>query len=105
MIGQRLYQLRKDHDMTQQELADRLGLTKYTISSYETDKSDPSDEIKMQLAQIFDVSVDYLLGLVNQRLSFMDLERAVLLPVDSLELRQEVEQYVEILYYRKYLPK
>lgn len=105
MIGQRLYQLRKDHDMTQQELADRLGLTKYTISSYETDKSDPSDEIKMQLAQIFDVSVDYLLGLVNQRLSFMDLERAVLLPVDSLELRQEVEQYVEFLYYRKYLPK
>ena len=105
MIGQRLYQLRKDHDMTQQELADRLGLTKYTISSYETDKSDPSDEIKMHLAQIFDVSVDYLLGLVNQRLSFMDLERAVLLPVDSLELRQEVEQYVEFLYYRKYLPK
>lgn len=105
MIGQRLYQLRKDHDMTQQELVDRLGLTKYTISSYETDKSDPSDEIKMQLAQIFDVSVDYLLGLVNQRLSFMDLERAVLLPVDSLELRQEVEQYVEFLYYRKYLPK
>lgn len=105
MIGQRLYQLRKDHDMTQQELADRLGLTKYTISSYETDKSDPSDEIKMQLAQIFDVSVDYLLGLVNQKLSFMDLERAVLLPVDSLELRQEVEQYVEFLYYRKYLPK
>ena len=91
--------------MTQQELADQLGLTKYTISSYETDKSDPSDEIKIQLAQIFDVSVDYLLGLVSQQLSFIDLERAVLLPVDSLELRQEVEQYIEFLYYRKYLPE
>lgn len=102
MIGQRLYQLRKEYDMTQQELADQLGLTKYTISSYETDKSDPSDEIKIQLAQIFNVSVDYLLGLIDQKISFIDLERAVLLPVDSMDLRKEVEQYIAFLYYRKY---
>ena len=105
MIGQRLYQLRKDYEMTQQELADQLGLTKYTISSYETDKSDPSDEIKIQLAQIFNVSVDYLLGLVDKRISFIDLERAVLLPIDSMEFRKEVEQYIAFLYYRKYQPE
>lgn len=105
MIGQRLYQLRKEHDMTQQELAKRLGLTKYTISSYEMDKSAPSDEVKVQMAQIFNVSVDYLLGLVSQQNSFMDLERAVMLPENSLEFRQEVEQYIEFLYYRKYQTK
>lgn len=102
MIGERLLELRRQRGMTQQELANQLGLTKYTISSYEMDKSAPSDELKVQLARIFDVSTDYLLGLVNQTVSYQKLERAMILPEASPEFRKEVEQYVEFLYYRKY---
>ena len=41
MIGERLSELRKDAGMSQQELADMLSLTKYTISSYEREKTMP----------------------------------------------------------------
>ena len=50
MIGERLSFLRKEKGMTQQELAEALELTKYTISSYEADKTAPNDEIKVAIA-------------------------------------------------------
>ena len=102
MIGERLLQLRKEKGMTQQELAKQLGITKYTISSYEADKSAPSDELKVQIAKIFDISTDYLLGLVDQPLSYRKLERAVILPENTPDFRSEVEQYIYFLYYKKY---
>lgn len=70
MIGERLYDLRKDAGMTQQELADLLKLSKYTISSYENENTMPSDDIKIEIAKIFHVSVDYLMGLIDEPLSF-----------------------------------
>lgn len=70
MIGERLLKLRKEAGMTQEELADFLSLTKYTISAYENDKSSPADEVKMQIAKLFDVSVDYLIGLIDDPRSY-----------------------------------
>lgn len=80
MIGDRLSELRKDRGMSQQELADKLKLTKYTISSYEREKTMPSDEIKIELAKIFDVSIDYLLGLINEPLSYQKPNNYIKLP-------------------------
>lgn len=54
--------LRKERGWSQQEVADRLGLNKMTISGYETGKRRPSFEMLDALAQVFDVSFDYLLG-------------------------------------------
>ena len=70
MIGERLAELRKDRGISQQELADMLSLTKFTISSYEREKTMPSDEIKVELAKIFNVSLDYLLGLIDEPLPY-----------------------------------
>lgn len=65
MIGKRLFDLRKDADLTQDELASALKINKHSISSYERNKSEPPDEIKIAIAQHFNVSVDYLLGLTD----------------------------------------
>lgn len=65
MIGERLLDLRKDAGLTQDELADILKINKHSISSYERDKSEPPDAIKIEIARYFGVSVDYLLGLTN----------------------------------------
>lgn len=65
MIGKRLSDLRKDREMTQQELADLLHLTKYNISAYERGANEPPDEIKIAIANHFQVSIDYLLGLTD----------------------------------------
>ena len=42
MIGERLAEVRKDHGDTQQTLAAKLNVTKYTVSSWEQEKSEPN---------------------------------------------------------------
>lgn len=103
MIGERLSFLRKERGMTQQELAEALELTKYTISSYEADKTAPNDEIKVAIAKLFNVSLDYLLGLIDEPISYDRLEHAVMLPEHySQEFREQVELYVEFLLHKKH---
>lgn len=60
-LGQKIKRLRRDRDLSQTELARKLGTTLVTISSYENDKTKPSSEMLMGLAKFFNVSVDYLL--------------------------------------------
>lgn len=59
--------LRLKENMTQAQLAQKLGLTKSVISAYETGLRLPSYDILIHIAKIFNVSTDYLLGLENKR--------------------------------------
>lgn len=65
MIGERLLALRRDADLTQDDLAAILNINKHSISAYERNKSEPPDAIKIAIARHFDVSVDYLIGLTD----------------------------------------
>lgn len=61
-LADRLKELRKSKNLTQTDLGKILGVGKTTISMYETNNSTPNDEIKLKIAELFDVSLDYLLG-------------------------------------------
>ena len=67
MIGNRIKQLRTENNLTQKQLADKLHVGKTTISNYETGYSQPDIETQNILADLFDVSVDYLLGRDNTK--------------------------------------
>lgn len=58
----RLKEIRLKRGVSQQEIADSLGLARNTVSGYETGVSEPSIENLIKLADILDVSVDTLLG-------------------------------------------
>lgn len=62
-FGQRIRTLRKRDNITQAQLAQKLGLTKSVISAYETDLRLPSYDILINIARVFNVTTDYLLGL------------------------------------------
>jgi transcriptional regulator with XRE-family HTH domain len=64
-LADRLKELRKSNDLNQAELGKVLGVGKTTISMYENGNSTPNDEIKLKIAEYFDVSLDYLLGKTN----------------------------------------
>lgn len=64
-LGQRIKEGRKKLNLTQEELGKICGVTKFTISLYESDKSTPSDEIKKIMTEKFEVSMDYLMGITN----------------------------------------
>ena len=66
-FGQRLKELRLNAGLTQQQLADRLWLTKATVCYYEQSFRCPSPDMIIKLAGIFHVSADYLLGIDDKR--------------------------------------
>ena len=101
MRGDRLADLRKDKGLTQLELADKLNIAYHTISSYETNRSNPDDEMKIKIARIFDVTLDYLLGLIDEQVSFrrdnpVDLTEEGLIRAIS-EKHRELGEYIELL--------
>lgn len=63
----RLRKLRTESGMTQEELAQRLGLTKPAVSAYERGTNKPRFDALDNLAEIFDVDINYLLGNTDQR--------------------------------------
>lgn len=62
MIGNRLRQRRLQLGLTQQQLADKIGAKKNTISNYECNISSPSEEIIIALMEVLDCDANYLYG-------------------------------------------
>lgn len=62
MIGNRIKQLREEKGIKQEELARMLSVSPSTVGMYEINKREPNNEITINLANFFNVSVDYLLG-------------------------------------------
>ena len=92
-FGETLKKLRLESGYTQQQLADKLCVTKSVVSYYELQERYPSPEILVKLASIFHVSTDYLLGLKAEEtisLSGLDPEDVVLVRklVDSLKKKK-----------------
>lgn len=66
-FGNRLKTLRIKKKLTQQQLADLLGLTKSVISAYENGLRYPAYDVLIKIASIFKVSTDFLLGVEIKR--------------------------------------
>ena len=61
----RLRDLREDHDLTQNELVSILKMHKTTYTNYEQGKREPPFEIIIKLAKLYNVSIDYIAGLID----------------------------------------
>lgn len=62
MFADNLQQLRKIHNLSQEELAEKIGVSRQTLSKYETGESLPDIEKCKQIADIFEVSMDDLIS-------------------------------------------
>ncbi|MNO90751.1 HTH-type transcriptional regulator ImmR [compost metagenome] len=63
VLGERIKNTRTSREWTQEELAKKIRTTKHVISNWERDKANPDPEQIIALANVFEVSADYLLGL------------------------------------------
>lgn len=63
----RIRMLREDNDLYQRNLAEYLGCTQQTYSRYETGELEPSLIVMERLARFYDTSIDYLMGLTDQK--------------------------------------
>lgn len=67
LLGERLKELRLESNLTQEELGKKVYVTKVSICCYEQGTRIPGLEILIDLANVFEVSLDYLVGRVDQR--------------------------------------
>ena len=70
-FGEKLRKLRTDNDLTQDELAEKIYVTRTAISKWETDKGYPSIDSLKELSSLFQISIDELISdadIENKRL-------------------------------------
>lgn len=82
MRGDRLRQLREASDLSQTELAEKLGIGELQIWRYESRETEPKGAIVAKIAVFFNVSTDYLLGLSDEQGTYQEKlnskERAII---------------------------
>ena len=103
-FSKRLKMLRQKHRLTQSELADILELKPTAISNYESERNEPSFAKLIALAQYFDVSCDYLLGVTDSYLPIGGeiLDRDI---VEFFQLYQQLssKSVIELSQFARYL--
>lgn len=103
-IGNRIRILRNSHNLTQEEFGKLFGIVKSTVSLYEHDKSTPNDQIKTDICRYFNVSMDYLLGLDEQKSGTLE-SKVSSLDKEMLQLFKNVpdDKKEEAMRYLRYL--
>ncbi|MBE5040135.1 helix-turn-helix transcriptional regulator [Oscillospiraceae bacterium DSM 107454] len=85
MLSEKIKTIREQLGMTQAELARKLGLTRSSINGWEMGLSVPSTQYIVELAKLFNVSTDYLLG----------MEHGAVLNIDDLS-EKEVSVLIDV---------
>lgn len=91
-IGSKIKFLRARAGLNQKELAEKLNIAKSTMSQYESNQRVPSDDLKVELAKIFNVSTDYLLGLTNDPIPVRNLDQDL---YDEHDYAKELEALLD----------
>ena len=84
-----LKDLRKEIGLSQKVVAEKLNISQQTYSDYENDKTEPTMEVLIQMAQLFGVTVDELLGISESSATHTPLKSDTY----SAEERKLIEKY------------
>lgn len=61
-LGKRFKRFREKRGLTQNQAAELIGVNNYQIGNYETNRSEPSIAILKKMSEVYDVSIDTLVG-------------------------------------------
>ncbi|RAP75294.1 helix-turn-helix domain-containing protein [Paenibacillus montanisoli] len=86
-IGDRIAKLRDDRGWTQEQTAGLLGISRAALSHYEKNRREPDTDTLSKFADLFKVSVDFLVGRTNA--PHVTLDEPVREFVEQLELSEE----------------
>lgn len=111
MLGSNLKRLRNRYNYTQQQVADKIGVTRPAYTAYEKGTRNPDSSMLSKLADVFDVSIDELLGREPKQhdpsddfdaFMFEDKEAFDALPEDvKQELIKEINDKIEFLAFKQ----
>lgn len=122
VLGYRLKLARQHKNMTQMEVAEKLGISNGTLSGYERNYRDPDTETLAKLAELYGVSVDWLTGRTDhpssnvvrekseedqiQRISdfYRELAKKYSIDIENPDTRRKLEKLVQ-LFFQEYEQK
>ena len=84
MLGKRIKELREQKGLLQKEIANLLGISQQAVARWENGQTEPDSETLAKLAEIFNCSVDYLLGRTNVRT-----------PIETIAAHHDGEDWTE----------
>lgn len=77
----KLFELREYHNLTQKQVAEKLGIRQQTYSDWETDKKTIPLKHLISIAKLYKVNIDYIIGLTNDKdifFSFFKLDNQII---------------------------
>jgi len=83
--NKRIRDLREDNDLTQEDLASQLGISKRTLLRYESGVSEPTISVLISLSLLFNVSVDYIIGTKDTT------------EIDEISIKNELDHVIQSL--------
>ena len=89
-FGKRLMEIRKKRNFSQEELASLLGTQGPAIGRYEREVAKPTIEVAAKLAKILGVSLDFLVGIVDQELD----QKTVKTILDIQKLPEDIKEKI-----------
>ena len=92
----RIRELRDEKRMTQLRLSTELGVTQETISSYERNRHYPSVKSLLIMAQLFNSSMDYIMGISDVRLPGKDYMSGNYMELDEVRILELYRKLSEI---------
>lgn len=95
MFANMLKKLRKNENLTQDQLASKIGITRDTLANYETGRREPDFTTLKNIASYFEVSTDYLLG--REEFDNSDLLAAHIDDDLTEDERIEIEKYLKFI--------
>lgn len=93
MLSERLKALRMAKKYSQQYIANHLGITRQAYAKYEKNDSQPDTNSLAKLANLYDVTTDYLIG-ISKREEFSEVERIFLSDIDKLSLEELKDKHI-----------
>ncbi len=96
LFSKRLKKLRTDANLTQQQLGDMLNVTKVSICSYERGTRMASIETLIDIANLFKVDLDYLIGTDNYVISDNNKEYGIRMSEEEINLIRELRNHSDL---------
>ncbi len=103
-LQNRLKQLREEAGLKQKDIAPKLNISTSAYGFYEQNKRTPDANMLVDLAKIFDVSLDYLMGLSDDKKTdgnSFSLEHSTDISIYLENLKEQIKQEEQILYKRE----
>lgn len=87
ILGDRIKKERENLNLTREELAKKIGVSYSAIAMYEQGNREPNNELTIKMCELFNCTMDYLIGLTNIRE-----------PIDGLKMDKMNEKTKKNLY-------